>query len=894
MMVCELGKYGIKIKNYQAGSIFSYDLGTRDYYDCTDAMLTNSLFTEYMIDNGMDVHKEESTRDIICIEFKYGTRSYKEEVNHVEKIKDNIAEDGEITDEKKKEKLKVYCDLEKKISSNQDKYIKTSKERIREIFYTNGVNITYKSVNQKTGEISETVMHYKMLYRSPGKAKKGSCMFIVDRLYEIARDYLYMGIKMPEKNAPIVEIGAYAPLVTSTIVGKVHIDPKNILVVKDVDSYFHTNVISVETDADKHCIAVEKENYRVKNTLFDGQALIDTSIFPDWGDGYILLRQHFCKMAAFHTNIQLFMKDHFGDEYETATVTDMFGNEHLVKDILLITTDNAMKWLKFDISYEYWCEKVRENGSMFGIVKTAHPSKLGDVQRMSYQMINALDMDIMPSVVKYSLDYIDKLKTDDDVFLDYLRSNSNFSNDYEVLVALVEQNREFVRSEYFRDRRYEIVRAYVNNFKRGRVLQDADNLTIVGSPYAMLLHSVGEDVEKDTTFIPEEGCIQCFTKRFSDGEYLAEFRNPFNSKNNLGYLHNVYTEQMLRYFNFGELIVAVNMIHTDFQDRNNGSDQDSDSIYVTNQADIVKYAAYCYIHYFTIVNNIPKEKNHYDYSLENYAAIDNNLAAAQFVIGESSNLAQIDLTYTYNFEDQKYKDYICILSVLAQVAIDNAKRRFDIDLNGEIARIKADMDIKMNKYPKFWDIIKKDFDKDFKEYKAKCLEKNEPVDTSKSKINNAISCPMNWLCDLKIRIYKSRKSTLPMKYFFVQHNPDKDRRKSMEVESLIQDYSLSLYNKYQAGLDDGSVSDEDRAENFLVLQADFDELIKRIQRIYISGNYLGLISWLVNRAFCITSGVKRTKNVTMDSSTDKNKSILLKTLYKVNKEALLQCFSKAN
>lgn len=776
MMVCELGKYGIRIKNYQAGSIFSYDLGTRDYYDCTDAMLTNSLFTEYMVDNGMDVHKEESTRDIICIKFKYGTRSYKEERNHVEKMKNEL-EKEKITDE---EKLKVYCDLEKKISSNQDKYIKTSKERIRKIFYTNGVNITYKSVDQKTGEISETVMHYKMLYRSPGKAKKGSCMFIVDRLYEIARDYLYMGIKMPEKNAPIVEIGAYAPLVTSTIVGKVHIDPKNILVVKDVDSYFNTNVISVETDADKHCIAVEKENYRVKNTLFDGQALIDTSIFPEWGDGYILLRQHFCKMAAFHTNIQLFMKDHFGDEYETATVIDMFGNKHLAKDILLITTDNAMKWLKFDVSYEYWCEKVRANGSMFGIVKTAHPSKLGDVQRMSYQMINALDMDIMPNVVKYSLDYIDKLKTDDDVFLDYLRSNSNFSNDYEVLVALVEQNRGFVRSEYFRDRRYEIVGAYVRNFRRGRVLQDADNLTIVGSPYAMLLHSVGEDVEKDATFIQEEGCIQCFTRRFSDKEYLAEFRNPFNSKNNLGYLHNIYTEQMLKYFNFGELIIAVNMIHTDFQDRNNGSDQDSDSIYVTNQVDIVKYAAYCYLHYFTIVNNIPKEKNHYDYSLENYAAIDNNLAAAQRAIGESSNLAQLDLTYTYNFEDQKYKDYICILSVLAQVAIDNAKRRFDIDLNGEIARIKADMEIDKHNYPEFWKKIQK-------KNKKKKKKDKEIV------INNDLICPMNWLCNLNIRIYKSRKSTLPMKHFFVQHDPDKDRRKSMEVESLIQDYSLSLY-----------------------------------------------------------------------------------------------------
>ena len=46
--------------------------------------------------------------------------------------------------------------------------------------------------------------------------------------------------------------------------------------------------------------------------------------------------------------------------------------------------------------------------------------------------------------------------------------------------------------------------------------------------------------------------------------------------------------------------------------------------------------------------------------------------------------------------------------LLPQVAIDNAKRRFDINLSDEIKRIKNDMDIKVNKYPDFWSIIKKD------------------------------------------------------------------------------------------------------------------------------------------------------------------------------------------
>ncbi len=720
-----MSEYGLKIKNFQAGSLYGYNLGVRDRLDSTNAMLTNSLFSDFLKENGLTIWKGESTRDVICIEFNYGTRSYEEEISHFDKMEKEIKKNTELTDEQREEKLKIVENLRARAELNKDKYDKKSHQEIRTLFYTQGVDINYQTYNKKGEVIKEEKIHYKMLYRTPGKAKKGSCMFINEDLYDKAREFLYMGIKLPEKNSPIVEIGAYSSLITSSIVGRVQILPEQIFVVQDIDSFFKTNVISVETDENKHCIAVSKNDYQVKNTLFDGQALIDTSIFPEWGEGYILLRHHMCKMAAFHANIQEFMKDYFGDKYDTATVKDMFGNEVLVKNIKLITTDNAMKWLKFDVSYDYWCDWLRANNCMFGIVKTAHQSKLGEVQRMSYQMINSLDMNIMPQVVQCSMDYIEQLKTNDDVFLNYLRDNTNFSNDYEVLIALVEQDRNFLRSEYFRDRKKNIIQTYVMNFKNGKIIQNADNLVIVGSPYAMLLHSVGENVERDVTFSVEAGTIQCWTERFSNGEYLAEFRSPFNSKNNMGYLHNVHHEYFDKYFQFGKQIIAVNMINTDFQDRNNGADQDSDSLYVTNQPDIVEYSKYCYKNYPTIVNNIPKEKNSYDLSLENFANIDNNLAAAQLAIGESSNLAQVCLTYTYNFEDSKYDDYVCILSVLAQVAIDNAKRRFDIDLTKEIASIKSDMNIKNNGYPAFWSIIRKDF--------------------NKKRINKKLICPMNYI-----------------------------------------------------------------------------------------------------------------------------------------------------
>ena len=857
-----MSKYGLKIKNIEAGSLYGYNLGVRDNYDFTNAMLTNSLFSDFIKSHGLNIWKEESTRDIICIEFNYGSRSYEEEIKHLNKNIKKTENDEDLTEDKKLQKFEYFNRLKEKAEENQDKFDKKSAQQIRDIFYTQGVEVEYLTRNKKGEIIKSEKIRYKMLYRTPSKAKKGSCMFINEELYDIARDFLYMGIELPEENSPIVEMGAYSSLITSSIVDKIQIEPENILILKDVDSFFETKVVSVETDEDKHCIAKTIEKYKLKNTLFDGQALIDSSIFPEWADGYILLRHHLTKMAAFCSNIQLFFKDYFGEKYESAIVVDMWGNEHYAKDIKMITTDNAIKWLKFDVSYEYWCNKVHENDCMFGIVKTAHQSKLGEVQRMSYQMINALDNSIMDKVVQCSTDYIEKLKTDDDEFLNYLHDNSNFSNDYDVLIALCEQDRDFLRSEYFRDRKKNIIKTYILNFKNGKIIQNADNLVIVGSPYAMLLHSVGENVEKDITFNYEEGTIQCYTKRFKDGEYLACFRNPFNSKNNMGYLHNVYHENFDKYFIFGKQIIAINMIHTDFQDRNNGSDQDSDSIYTTNQLEIVKYSEYCYSNYPTIVNNIPKEKNSYNNSLLNYSNIDNNLAAAQLAIGESSNLAQICLTYTYNFNDQKYIDYVCILSVLAQVAIDNAKRRFDIDLTDEIKRIKNDMNIKENGYPAFWTIIRKGFNKE--------------------KVNPELKCPMNYIFDIKAKKFRDTSATISMDKFFVKYELEEERRKSKKVEELIQKYSLNLYNYV--------LDDSDENEEYLLLRSDFEELINDIRSVYISKSYLGLMSWLIDRAFKITPNMK-SNDMKVMSKINNNKSILIKILYEINHENLLKCFS---
>lgn len=852
-------KYGVKIKNIEAGTLYENNLGVRDYYSYSNAMFSNSLLLDFLLDNGLKVSKDGRTRDIIGINFSFGTKSYEETKN---KIEEHLsAEQFKPQEEQNEEYISNLQKALERCNNNQGKYKKISVEDIRLEYYTDGVDVQYVQ-RDKEGKIKKIeIIHYKMLYRSSGKAKTGSCIFINKRLYKKAHNFIYMDYKLPKHNSPIVEASAYVSLVASSIVGTVKINPKDILVLKDVDSYFNREVISIETNVHKECIAKRIDNYRLKNTLFDGQALIDSSIFPSWGNGYILLRHHMTKCAAFKANIQTFFKDYFKEQYENAIVKDMFGNEHYAKDIKMITTDNALKFLKFNISYDYWCDKVYANGCKFGIVKTAHKSKLGEVQKMSYQMVNTLNEEIMDDVLAKSKEYVNALKRDDVVFLNYLRDNANFSNDYDVLVALCEQNPDFICSSYFRKRKGKIIGQYVKRLKLGKIIQEGDNLVMVGSPYAMLLHSVGENVEKDDTLRQSDGEIQCYTKRFKCGESIAGFRSPHNSKSNILSLYNVHSDLLDRYIDIGEQCIAVNCLHTDLQDRANGCDFDSDTIYCTNQPQIAQHAKDCYINYPTIVNNIPKEKNHYDYSLETYAQIDNNLAKAQRAIGESSNLAQMALTYSYNFADTKYEDYVSILSVLAQCAIDNAKRRFDIDLTAEIRRIKSDMNIKTHGYPKFWLLVR--------------------PDVSKSKINYNLKCPMNTLFDYKPAKIGSRslEPTRPMSDFFIKHPLEENRRKSHKVEDLIERYSIGYYNNIKETYD------------ALWLQDEFELLIEDIKRMYISQQYVGLFSWLIDRAFLISPNMQSNKD-TISCCTNKNKAILLKTLYSINPKNLLKVFAK--
>lgn len=930
---------GLKIKNIKAGTLYGYNLGIRDRFESNDAVFNKSLFSIFLEKNGLSSYKDISTRDIICLDFDFGSRSYEEEVARVECMIGTEKAKEEVD----KDRVESLTTVLSKIHANKDKYIKKTKDDIREDFYQYGVPVKYHQLVKSTGEIKETTINYKMLYRNSSKAKLGQVMFINSKLYRKAYDWLTMGLgkKMGNGDAKIVEMAAYAPLTTSTIIDTMNIPVENILILKDQDSLFKTiaNVVRAEeyitqekvideekTEANrlkaieqgkldecgfpiykkkwkkinvkkKKCVVSEEETY-VKNTMWDGMALIEADELPKWVNGMALLRNHFFKSCAFKSYLQKFFYDwclENGYDYDTYEVEDMFGIKHRIKDIKMITTDNSIKWLKFkefmgdtlQEAYQYWCDRINEDGSMFGIVKTDHKSKLGDVQQMSYQMINTLPCakEDVEELSSESVSYVELLKTNNDEFEKFLRNNANEINHYEMMADLYNHNHEFANSKWFRYEKRQIIRSYVDRLRKGKITLNADNLTVCGNPYALLMYSVGDDFTKDVTLNKEEGVIQCYTTRFDDGEYLCAIRNPHNSPNNICYLRNTYSREMAKYFPFSDNIIAVNCINSDIQDRANGCDFDSDFFYVTNNSVMVRCAKKAYEEYPTVVNKLKESGITYKNNLLEYAKMDNKFSKSKMGIGESSNLAQLAMTYYWNdISNKELYDNFIILAVLAQVVIDGCKREYEVDALAEIERIKR-MEC-MDKYKE--EIVKgkikkvkKDLPLFMKYTKDVPISTNgvtrdyEDVKDDRNKLENRIDedmiCPMNWLQECLDGIKQmSTKGSLDTKEFFVKMEGFGNSRQMSKITKIIITYDNYVRNN--------EYTDDE-------LKVKTDEVLKNVCDIKI-GNIV-TFNRLIETALDIKFKSDKYKN-----SNPRYVRKFLNVLYKYDKDKFLINFNK--
>ena len=243
------------------------------------------------------------------------------------------------------------------------------------------------------------------------------------------------------------------------------------------------------------------------------------------------------------------------------------------------------------------------------------------------------------------------------------------------------------------------------------------------------------------------------------------------------------------------------------------------------------------------------------------------MAASQRDIGESTNVAQLCLSYWHTTGQERYGAYADALAVICQCAIDGTKRTFDVNIPGEIKRVKETINAKRVGYPAFWRDIRPDMNCNL--------------------INYNLTCPMNAVHSLTVGKAEYRKDVIPINQFFIKYENEETQKKSKAIESLIEKYNFEI-TEYQK---DEKKNKSKEQSDYLLLRSDYEDMLEDIRKITMGSKYIGLMSWLIDRCFVMTPNMASNRNK-IQSKLGKNRPLLLKILYDLNPKMFLKCFKK--
>lgn len=569
----------------------------------------------------------------------------------------------------------------------------TNVKDLRENLYREGFNMDGK--------------HFVRYKRSSGSSRVGKCLFIEESLYEPMMKWSMMGLDINQDDpVDLASLESYISLVSSSIMGTMIIQPHEILLVDDYESMFEDEVLV--TDIHEGALRTRKDTVTVTNSIFDGQSLIDESIMPEttvrcrdnngrvynktYKPGMVLLRNSFFKSAAFNTNLQKF----FADSGITS-VSQLNGKTRAkeISDIKLVVCPSSIKFLKFG-TWDDWLDRL---DPVFGCVKhekTTHFFE-GELVRTHYQLLNtiAISQKEMDEFMEPTLNYLRAMRDDPALVRHYIHYDPDgeefiASCQRDVAFSILGINDKFANTKVYYNFMRDIIKKQIKDIRKGHVLVHGNYSTLFGNGYEMLLHTIGRF--DGTTSLPV-GCIH--SKKFDYDKVILGSRSPHVCMGNLWLPINVADDNLDAYFNLTNEIVCINSIGENVLSKLNGCDFDSDTVLLTDNDLLINVASKHYDDFLVPTSEVSAKKTQRYYNSEQQADLD--VKTSQNKIGEIINCSQelnsllwenlnkYGQTLEQNFD--LYCD-IAQLSVMSGIAIDAAKKEFDISLDAELKKIK--------------------------------------------------------------------------------------------------------------------------------------------------------------------------------------------------------------
>jgi hypothetical protein len=606
-----------------------------------------------------------------------------------------------------------------------------SANELRDYLYLNG----FDCLNKK-GE----PVHYVRYKRSAGMSRENKCIFIREDMLKKMMKWGTLTDRNPTTNRllkkykvslndDVVSAEAYGALSLSSLEDMLHLDISNILFMRDVKCEFQTKGMNVTADESRN-ISAEAKWSRVENNLFDGEALLDESVFEQAGrsnKGMMLLRNRYFKGCAFNTKIQQWFKDN------DITSVDQLNGVTLANDISevrMIVTESCLKFCKmldsetddFESKIRFWAEWLGDDGCDFGIVKSEKPTPWlgGNLVRTSYQMLNTLcldpglvDMLMLPAAILKQ-----RLRSDRNFFRYILSDFSGHSGEAEdtddsieyssekkqpdiygfkdkLVCSLLDICPEFAETRMYQQFRSEWISKINDSIKRGKLLVHGTNAVLFGNGYEYLKTAINEGPKVKIIRI-DQNQSSIFCPFFKDGQELMGIRSPHITMGNVLVLENRYNDEY-RYFNLTNQIVCVNARNSNIQHILNGADYDSDTMLLTDNEMLIQGGKISKTQFPTPINKLS-----YDKATKSLTKIDIEIGKNK--IGEIVNLSQkfnsvlwamvfqsksIPSEFSSREAQNEVYSYCAILEVLSNTEIDKAKRIYNIDAEKELHRLNT-------------------------------------------------------------------------------------------------------------------------------------------------------------------------------------------------------------
>ena len=381
-------------------------------------------------------------------------------------------------------------------------------QMIREHLYTNGFDIDG--------------IHYVRYKRSAGASRDGRCLFIAEPLYADMMAWSSCGLSV-DTVSDQASWQAYIALTLSSIENVIKLPKKSILIIRDRVSRFKADAVCVkETDA--HDLRAEEEETEIENVIWDGEALLDASVFFENGygnHGMMLLRNRFFKTCAFNTNLQDWF---FDNDIKYVSQLAGYTTARDIKDVKLVITESSVKYLKFmpkDMPFEQKCRRFLDalyegkNNSEFGVVKADHDAPLmdGRMAYTNYQLLNTLGLTregigkLLEPSFRYLQDMLDRSPV--------LRYQINMTTDHATIAEkelpdLAKYRRDTVldmscrtplleQTEFYKSFRSDTVRYFKERLRKGRIAVSGNYQELFGNAYEFLWALTDESYEPNAT-----------------------------------------------------------------------------------------------------------------------------------------------------------------------------------------------------------------------------------------------------------------------------------------------------------------------------------------------------------------------------------------------------------